>query len=298
MHTQLMPNAGAHKLPTRNDYETFLANFVTFVQEWMAVTFQLVCISRLEETAGLKSSLVLFLTLVVFTGPFLNAWLLFIYNIWFKSWYIIDERGQWKWEKYRIVENIVMGFVITGANVTGSDTAYGSVTGIQPNWNSSITWESDAATIDKTWGIHFGEEMLAVASLLIGCVYLLWLKEMRRAKPLKEYEKYPKIEITFYFHLTLLVTAASQAFPSAYLSPHVLFYKLFMQKIPSDVFWARLGGGGVGLGIACVWRLLRVKYRDHIQDYLDPEHDHNVQGPSDPTNTPASSMAIDRMNPN
>jgi hypothetical protein len=75
-----------------DDYmSTILANFVAFLQEFLAVTFQLVSLSRLEKTAGLKSSLVLFLTLVVFTGPYLNAWLLFIYNIWFKPWTLDEE---------------------------------------------------------------------------------------------------------------------------------------------------------------------------------------------------------------
>jgi hypothetical protein len=247
----------------------------------MAVVFQLVCLSRLGATPIL-STLVLFLTLVVFTGPLLNAWLMIADNI---------------CVRHSPPEKIVMMIAFIGAHAAGAVSAGGIVAAFSKDEaksaKSMLFWKTPEKVAElKDLGLddwqlvnHFFDELFGVTSLLIGCVYLLWLKEMRRAKPLKEYETYPKIEITFYFHLTLLVTAASQAFPSAYLSPHVLFYKLFMQKIPSDVFWARLGGGGVGLGIACVWRLLRVKYRDHIQDYLDPEHDHTVALTTDPTVT-------------
>jgi hypothetical protein len=64
---------------------TNLADSFTVLQEWMAVTFHLVCLSRLETTADIKSFMVLFLTLVVFTGPYLNAWLLYTDYIFFKQ---------------------------------------------------------------------------------------------------------------------------------------------------------------------------------------------------------------------
>ncbi len=57
----------------------------------------------------------------------------------------------------------------------------------------------------------------------------------------------PKREIRFFRQLTLLVAAVSQSFPSAQISPHVLCYNFFLQRITQDVFLARLGGGGVAL---------------------------------------------------
>jgi hypothetical protein len=275
---RLLENNGTEPNKKVDNYKsTFLANFVAFLQEFLAVTFHLVCLSRLEKTAGLQSSLVLFLTLVVFTGPYLNAWLLFIHNIWFKPWTTdkLDEEEKKKYMPYYfVIEKIVMGIAIAGAHVAGSAAAYDMVKSNRPQWNSSITWELHEPTTDETWHVHFTEELFAVASLFIGCVYLLWLKKMREAK-IKDHEKDIKIAFTFYWQLTLLVTAVSQAFPSAGLSPHVLCYKVFMKQIPDKVFWARIGGGGAGLALACIWRYFRVTYREHIQADVDSHNEHH-----------------------
>jgi hypothetical protein len=259
---------------------TFFANIVQVLQEFIAVAFHLVCLSRLETTADIKSNLVLFLTLVVFTGPYLNAWLVFAEYIIFKKW-----KGNMIWE------NILVGVGITAAHVVGSLLAWGCVLGMEPasvntiKWNkeNAITWnitdptkQKEALNVSTNWHVHFFEEIFAVASLLIGFIYLLWLAKLRKAKSIVNYESIIKIDIKFYFQLTLLVAAVAQAFPSARLSPHVLSYKLLMQTITIPEFFSRLAGGAIGLMIACVWCLFRVSYRKSVQTKVDDEHDHNA----------------------
>ena len=125
------------------------------------------------------------------------------------------------------------------------------------------------------WYVHFVEETFAVGSLLIGCAYLLWLRETRRAKPKQnEKENAIQIEMKFYLQLTLLVAAASQAFPSAQLSIHILCYKLWMQTITGVEFFARLVGGLLGLFVACLWCKARESYRKNIQNEVSPGHEH------------------------
>jgi hypothetical protein len=246
-------------------FATNLADGFTVVQEWMAVTFHLVCLSRLETTADIKSCMVLFLTLVVFTGPYLNAWLLYTDHIFFKE--LSNET---------FLRNFLLGVLIAGAHVLGSFTASAIVRDWQSKSNSTIKWELTPTEQEKDNDLstHVLEEMFAVASLLIGCVYLLWLKKMRNDKPEKDNEKgIPRIEIRFYFQLTLLVAAVSQAFPDAYLSPHVACYKIFMNRISVAVLLCRLCGGAVGFLISCIWCILRVNYRNGVQIVLPDEHE-------------------------
>ena len=262
----------------------FVANLVLVLQEVIAVAFHLVCLSRLEASADIKSNLVLFLTLVVFTGPYLNAWLVFAENICFK-----------KWKEGMAIENILMGLGITAAHVIGSLIAWGLVRWMEPPSVGTITWDTkksitwnitgDAAKKnvmenDDNWHVHFWEEIFAVWSLVIGFIYLWWLTKLRKAKS-PQYtwvsDRWIKIDIKFYFQLTLLVAAVAQAFPSAQLSPHILTYKVLTQTITIPEFLSRLGGGAIGMGIACVWCLFRVSYRASIQTKLDPDHDHVAQ---------------------
>jgi len=256
---------------------TFLANFTAVAQEWAAVTFQLVCLSRLETTADIKSLLVLFLTLVVFTGPYLNAWLLFADYIFFKDW--SSDIEAW-FEGYKIVENIVLGVLIIGFHVLGSYTAMKIVTDWQPKSIATIQWNITATTMqpDRVLEVHFLEEMFAVTSLLIGWMYILWLRKIRKAET-ETQKGTPKMEIELYLQLVLLVAAVSQAFPDAQLSPHVGFYKVFMGRISHSVLMARLGGGAVGLLLSCIWSFARVNYRNGVQHALSADEDHHLPEP-------------------
>jgi hypothetical protein len=48
-----------------------------------------------------------------------------------------------------------------------------------------------------------------------------------------------------------------------------------MQTITIPEFLSRLGGGAIGMCVACVWCFFRVSYRESIQKKLS-EHDHAV----------------------
>ena len=257
---------------------TIFAYIVMVLQEFIAVTFQLVCLSRIETTTDfMKPLLVLFLTLVIFTGPYLNAWLLFTEYIIFKRW--------WIWQNSLILFYIaaahVVGSVSTGALVNGM--AESSTNIIIWDKKKTITWniigddlKNNATWNNNQWHVHLIEEIIAVSCLLIGWAYLLWLRKMRNAKQQKKNPKGVKIEIKFYMQLTLLVAAVSQTFPSAQLSPHILSYRLYMQTITIPEFLSRLFGGLIGLGLGCLWCLFRDNYRVTIQEQLDPEHEHNL----------------------
>jgi hypothetical protein len=261
-----------------------VAGLVTVVQEWLAVTFQLVCLSRLETTADIKSTLVLFLTLVVFTGPFLNLWLLFTYKTFIQHW-------DFDWT---VLVHLLLAVLIACAHLLGSATAKAIIEDWEPKAKLSIDWTIQNKLAAKESNNNLSaillEEMFAVSSLLIGYVYLLWLKEIKKDKPEKKHEKGRlKIEIKFYFHLTLLVAAVGQAFPSAYLSPHIAFFKLMMQRIEWDVFGHRIAGGLVGFVISSIWCCCRMNYRHAIQASVPKENEHHTA--SDPA-APAGGYSI------
>ena len=58
------------------------------------------------------------------------------------------------------------------------------------------------------------------------------------------------------------------------LSVHILCFKLWMQTITGSEFFARLGGGVVGLALACLWCKAREGYRIHMQGKVSEGHEH------------------------
>jgi len=257
------------------------AHFISFLQEYMAVTFQLVCLSRLGATP-LLSTLVLFLTLVVFTGPLLNAWLMIVNHL-----CVLESKPAM----------ILLVFFIMGAHAAGALSAWGIVaafaTDEEKSAKSMLFWKKPekVSTLEtlqlENWKLydHFFDELFGVTSLLIGCVYLLWLAAVKKLK--KEHHEstmtegevpdVPTIDIRFYLQLTLLVAAVSQAFPSTHLSPHISAYLLFTQQIPAEVFGVRFGAGVVACILTRIWSWFRITYRTEIQKDVDVKHDHHVK---------------------
>ena len=257
------------------------AHFISFLQEYMAVTFQLVCLSRLGATP-LLSTLVLFLTLVVFTGPLLNAWLMIVNHI-----CVLKSPPQM----------ILLVIFIMGAHAAGAVSAWGIVAAFATDEEKSaktmLFWKNPEKVLTLTalnlenWKLldHFFDELFGATSLLIGCVYLLWLAEYRKEKDDQSTSAldHPRIHIRFYLQLTLLVAAVSQAFPSAHLSPHISAYLLFTQQIPAEVFGVRFGAGFVACFFTWVWALFRTSYRNEIQKQVHPKHEHHVKTQPDIT---------------
>jgi len=241
-----------------------VAYVVGFLQEYMAVVFQLVCMSRLGATP-IVSTLVLFLTLVVFTGPLLNAWLMVADHI---------------CVLHSPPEKILVMIAFMGAHAAGAVSAGGIVAAFSKeeakSAKSMLFWKTPEKVAElKDLGLddwqlvnHFFDELFGVTSLLMGCVYLLWLEQLKNEKheqSTKTFSDVPRIKIRFYLHLTLLVAAVSQAFPSAHLSPHISIYLLFTEQIHVHVFACRFGAGFVACFLTWVWSCFRTSYYNEIQ---------------------------------
>ena len=248
------------KLPT--DQAHWLASFVILLQEFLAVLFQLVCLTRLNS--DITSNLVLFLTLVVFTGPYLNTWLLFADKMCFHM------------DAFEIFWAIItFGFQLLGAFVAAS-----IVKSLNSNkWGDVIpfaTPQEKKPDVYENEGILICEEAFAVLTLLIACIYLLSLKYVRKEKDQQKNSTFTIIEITFYWQLTLVVAAACQAFPSAGMSPHILLFKLQMEVISVKEFGYRMLGGFIGLILTFLWFWLRVNY-EVVQEELPDGHEHKTR---------------------
>jgi hypothetical protein len=264
----------------------YLTHFVSFLQEYMAVTFQLVCLSRLGATP-IVSTLVLLLTLIVFTGPLLNTWLMIANHA---------------CVQHNFFGNIPLILLIMLAQAAGTASAYGIVEAFASksletqakSVDTQLIWmtpvkikEGEGAVTDwKLWN-HFFDELFAVTSLLIGCVYLLWLAHLKKEKRdskresrkagQEEESDIPWIDMRFYLHLTLLVAAVSQAFPSAHMSPHISGYLLSTKQIDKEVFGIRFGAGVVACILTRIWSSMRLAYRQEIQHDLPSEYDHSTK---------------------
>jgi hypothetical protein len=241
-----------------NEYQQI---FISFVQEFISVAFQLICLSRLG-TEDILSNLVLFLTLIIFAGPYLNTWITFIHHICIKQ----------DLKKY-----FPTAIVILVMHLCGALLASAIVNGTYNSWAKNIIWKAKPAynpihytnitengaqtsivtASEFNWWVDFFEEMTAVVSLLIGCAYLFWLKhhekiEERIQELKKNGDTTPYFDINFFLRLTLLVAAVSRAFPSAHLSFHISVYLRAMEIITMDKFWAHFCGGLFGLIITVV----------------------------------------------
>jgi hypothetical protein len=243
---------------------------VCFIQELISVAFQLTCLSRLG-TDEIISNLILFLTLIVFAGPYLNIYITFIHHICIKEdilWYLP--------KALFIMVMHLCGALIATAIVTNSSR----------DWSDNIVWKSRPVPNSSItgykfdWGIEFYEEMTGVTSLLIGCAYLFWLQThegiQKKIEELKENNNpIPYFDINFFLRLTLLVASVSRAFPSVHLSFHISAYLLGMELISWDQFGAHVVGGLVGLLITVVL----VKSRQFVYGKVPPAiNSHESQG--------------------
>jgi hypothetical protein len=267
-------------MPTTEAIKKYLSlkkeTILSFIQEPFAVAFQLICLSRLG-TGEITSNLVLFLTLVVFSGPFLNTWLMIVDHIFIKkdlenyslraiiiwilhglgaalaSW--IADKGHYGWSQYIIwnakpTNEKHTKYITWDARPTNQTEVYTNIAIVEVLPGSKFEW-----------GTHIFEEMTGVLSLLIGCIYLLWLSENeKRIRPKLQANKDlpPLMDIQFYLRLTLLVASVSRAFPSAHLSFHISVYLRCMNLIEADPFWAHVVGGLFGLVLTIIFIRIRL----------------------------------------
>ena len=267
--------------------------FAILMQEFGAVAFNLICSSRLGDrdyyyavtggkaaadasyisNASLSSMFVLFLTLHVFRGPFLNFWLVVVDYICIKT----KEWSEKNPKEYTPETKILLAILIFGIHAGAVGFAYGVIPDFKKDSKSLLTWSiitnANADPTDKN-GYAFLEEGVAVTSLLVGFLYISWLRPEENDKKKKSDgdDKVettilnPKVDIEFFIRLTLIVTACKRAFPTAHLSPHVSTYLCWTGDITVQHWGARIGGGVVAIVVVVMWdKLLLPLLAEKIQ---------------------------------
>lgn len=251
----------ATEKPMLNYWDDTQQTVVCFFQEFTSVAFQLICLSRLG-TDEIISNLVLFLTLIVFAGPYLNIYITFIHHI------CIKEDIGWYFFKAVVIMVMHMGGALIATLI---------VTNSSEDWSNNIVWKSRPVSnssitgYEFNWAREFYEEMTGVTSLLIGCAYLFWLQthegiQEKIEKLRQDKNPIPFFDINFFLRLTLLVASVSRAFPSAHLSFHISVYLRGMELISWEQFSAHVVGGLVGLLITVVL----VKSRKYVYEKTPP----------------------------
>jgi hypothetical protein len=265
---------------------------VTILQEYGSVAFQLTCLARIgthdwfykvtDSASGLNvsgtpdlassfsvaSTLVLFLTLLIFTGPFVNTYLMFV------DYLIISK--QFKFDG-KTDSKKVMAYTlfIIGAHIAGAFTAAAFVKSAKDK--AYLTWEipSVANVLENFWGPVI-EETFAVSSLLVGFLYLKSMDDGKRERKQQEItdrqeeensvgQVMPYVPMKFIMRLTLLVACVCRAFPDAHLSPHISIYKAAMGL---DETWGyRIAGGVIGIVITGVWWWMRLMYTNYLFEW-------------------------------
>jgi glycerol uptake facilitator-like aquaporin len=136
---------------------------------------------------------------------------------------------------------------------------------VRKNSKSTLMWpEIKSGTGDNLDGGYiFLEEVVAVCSLLVGFLYLAWLKKYKDEKePLDKVEP-PQVDIEFYIRLTFVVAACKRAFPTAHLSPHVTTYMWGSGQIDGGEWAARFFAGVIASGLVVVWdKVIRHLFSD------------------------------------
>jgi hypothetical protein len=233
--------------------------------EFVAVLFQLVCLSRLGTRdyyylvnktdaynnvlePSLAANLVLFVTLVVFQFPFMNAHILFMYDT------CVIARVTWR--------RAGLCLWLAAVQLAGVVVAWVVVRFAGPEWDAALTWvslEAPAAADRGYFGAEVVEELVAVAVFLAGYVHLTYLNFYAHGiftspehlfSEFSEGTKKQAIPLPFILQMTLLVAGMLRAFPTAHLSPHISLYLALMRYTTWTAFGARMLGGVLGLGAA------------------------------------------------
>ena len=237
------------------------------VTELVAVLFQLVCLSRLGTRdyyylvnktdaynnvlePSLAANLVLFVTLVVFQFPFMNAHILFMYDT------CVIARATWR--------RVGLCFWLAALQLAGVVAAWLVVRFAGPEWDAALTWVSLEAPTAEDRGYFVAEaveELVAVTVFLAGYVHLTYLNFQTKDLHLfgsdehlfsefSDATKKQAIPLPFIMQMTLLVAGMLRAFPTAHLSPHISLYLALMRYTTWTAFGARMLGGVLGFGVA------------------------------------------------
>ena len=248
-------------------YPTLVIRSVT---EFGAVIFQLVCFSRLgskdyyylvnqkadfaqydnsQLEPSLASNFVLFVTLLLFQFPFLNGYILFMYDT------CVIGRPSFK--------RIGSSLILTGIQILAVVVVWQIIRAAQINWKGTITWivpQVQATDDGRAFGAEFVEEWFAVMALLIGYIHLTYLNFPQlfcsQAHTFSEFSQEVLdlgIPLSFIMQITLLVAGLLRAFPTSHMSPHISCYILAMGYTTWPAFLTRMGGGILGFGLTYIW---------------------------------------------
>ena len=254
--------------------------FIRIATEFAAVLFQLVCFSRLGPNdyyyvpqgmtahqsvePSLAANLVLFVTLVIFQFPFMNGYILFMY----------DTCVIGRFDKPAHIWRVFLCLLLVGVQVCAAWVAtvciHAAQAGQKP-WRGTITWMAAGKKLEaldegRNWGVEFLEEFVAVTALLVGYIHLTYLNfEYRKENKEKLFRStahhFSKIDpviqklaipLPFILQVTLLVAGLLRAFPTAHLSPHVSVYIVLMGYTTDLAFVFRILGGVAGFLVSYV----------------------------------------------
>jgi len=262
-------------------WSTLLIRTVT---EFAAVLFQLVCFSRLgandyyyivnmktgeteqrsQDEPSLAANLVLFVTLVLFQFPFMNAYIVFMYDV------CVIARTSWL--------RVLCCFWLLTIQIVAVVMAWLVIRDVQGRWKGMVTWivPEFVATDSKyqDFSAEFWEEFFAVTALLVGYIHLTYLNFggvglFRSSEHLfSEFSVTTRqlpIPMTFILQVTLLVAGLLRAFPRAHLSPHISCYLLIMRYTTWGRFYFRMLGGVLAFIVAYIlfWCAYEPRTRVH-----------------------------------
>jgi len=244
--------------------------FIRSVTEFAAVIFQLICFSRLgakdyyylvnqnadfaqydnsQLEPSLAANFVLFVTFIIFQFPYLNGYILFMYDTCVIGRSSLQRKGSC--------------LILTGIQIIAVVVVWSIIRAAQENWKGTITWivpQVQATDVGRDFGAEFVEEWFAVMALMVGFIHLTYLNNPDLfCAPThlfsdfsEEFKNYP-IPMTFIVQLTLLVAGLLRAFPTCHLSPHISCYIMAMGYTTWPAFFTRMAGGVTGLIFSYLW---------------------------------------------
>ena len=256
------------------------------LMEFSSVLFQLVCFSRLgandyyylvnhktgeteqrsQDEPSLAANLVLFVTLVLFQFPFMNAYILFMYDL------CVIARSSWS--------RIAGCFWLLGMQIVGVVMAWLVIRDVQGRWKGTVKWivpAFEATDNGREMWAEFWEEFFAVLALLVGYVHVTYLNFGKlglfrsREHLFSEFSEVTRklpVPMTFIMQVTLLVAGLLRAFPTAHLSPHISCYLLIMRYTTWAAFYFRMVGGFAAFCVAYVLFWAGYTLRTEVQPWL------------------------------
>jgi hypothetical protein len=198
---------------------------------------------------SLAANLVLLVTLVLFQFPFMNGYIVYMYDT------CVIARTDWR-RLLLCLWLVVMQFL-------GVVIAWLVVKFVGSEWDDAITWMSpEADAKDVRLYVDAVEEFFAVTALLVGYIHLTYLNFEfdKQFKLFKSDEhlfsafstgtKQLAIPLPFIMQVTLLVAGLLRAFPTAHLSPHISLYLALMKYTTWGAFGMRMLGGILAFAFA------------------------------------------------